>query len=62
MAPDHSYIGDSRRTGDGISVIFVIPSRSSPGVDHAEFPLSEQQLNDLTSYMLSLRRMDAGRE
>ena len=62
MAPDLSYVGDSRPDRRWHLPHFRDPAAVVPASFMPNFPLSEQQLNDLTSYMVSLRRMDVGRE
>lgn len=61
VAPDLSYVGDERPDRDWHLRHFRNPQSVSPGSFMPKFPLSEQQLNDLTSYMLSLKRMDTGK-
>jgi ubiquinol-cytochrome c reductase cytochrome b subunit len=62
VAPDLSYVGDTRPDRAWHLRHFRDPGSVSPGSIMPKFPLSAQQLNDLTSYILSLRRMDAGRK
>jgi ubiquinol-cytochrome c reductase cytochrome b subunit len=59
VAPDLSYVGDARPDRDWHLRHFRDPQSVSPGSFMPKFPLSEQQLNDLTAYMLSLKRMDS---
>ncbi|WP_447601296.1 cytochrome b N-terminal domain-containing protein [Nitrospira sp. Nam80] len=58
VAPDLSYVGDERPDRDWHMRHFRNPQSVSPGSFMPKFPLSEQQLHDLTSYMLSLKKMD----
>jgi ubiquinol-cytochrome c reductase cytochrome b subunit len=59
VAPDLSYVGDTRPDREWHLRHFRDPQSVSPGSFMPKFPLSEQQLNDLTTYMLSLKRMDS---
>jgi ubiquinol-cytochrome c reductase cytochrome b subunit len=59
VAPDLSYIGDVRPDREWHLRHFRDPQSVSPGSFMPKFPLSEQELNDLTTYMLSLKRMDS---
>ena len=56
VAPDLSTIGDMRPDRIWHLKHFRDPQSVSPGSFMPKFPLTEQQLNDLTSYMLSLKR------
>lgn len=58
VAPDLSYVGDTRPDREWHLRHFRDPQSVAPGSFMPKFPLSEQQLNDLTTYMLSLKRMD----
>src|SRR2546426_10690858 len=55
IGPDLSYVGD-QRDRDWLIKHFRDPQSTSPGSIMPKFPLSEQELNDLTAYMLSLRK------
>jgi ubiquinol-cytochrome c reductase cytochrome b subunit len=55
-APDLSYVGDRRPERDWHIRHFRDPQSVSPGSFMPKFPLDEQQLNDLTGYVLSLKR------
>ena len=56
VGPDLSYVGDTRPDREWHLRHFRDPQSVSPGSIMPKFPLTEQQLNDLTSYLLSLRR------
>jgi len=56
VGPDLSYIADARPEREWHVKHFRDPQSVSPGSFMPKFPLTEQQLNDLTSYMLSLKR------
>jgi ubiquinol-cytochrome c reductase cytochrome b subunit len=56
LAPDLSYVGDARSDREWHLKHFHDPQSVSPGSIMPKFPLSDQELHDLTSYMLSLRR------
>ena len=56
MGPDLSFVGDARPEREWHLKHFRNPQSVSPGSIMPKFPLTEQELNDLTSYMLSLRR------
>ncbi|MCS6318213.1 MAG: cbb3-type cytochrome c oxidase subunit II, partial [Nitrospira sp.] len=56
VAPDLSTIGDTRPDRAWHLKHFRDPQSVSPGSFMPKFPLTDQQLNDLTSYMLSLKR------
>lgn len=56
VGPDLSYVGDTRPDRAWHLRHFRDPQSVSPGSIMPKFPLNEQQLNDLTSYMLSLKR------
>ena len=58
VAPDLSYVGDKHPDREWHLRHFRDPQSVSPGSFMPKFPLTEQQLNDLTSYMLSLKKMD----
>jgi ubiquinol-cytochrome c reductase cytochrome b subunit len=56
LGPDLSYEGDSRPEREWHLRHFRDPQSVSPGTMMPKFPLTEQELNDLTSYVLSLKR------
>ena len=56
VAPDLSFAGDVRPDRDWHLRHFRDPQAVSPGSFMPKFPLSDQQLNDFTSYMLSLKK------
>ncbi len=56
VGPDLSYVGDTRSEREWHLRHFRDPQSVSPGSFMPKFPLNDQQLNDLTSYMLSLKR------
>lgn len=56
VGPDLSYVGEVRPERQWHLRHFRDPQSVSPGSIMPKFPLSEQELNDLTSYMLSLKR------
>ncbi len=55
VGPDLSYVGD-HRDRDWLIKHFRDPQSTSPGSIMPKFPLDEQALNDLTAYMLSLKK------
>jgi ubiquinol-cytochrome c reductase cytochrome b subunit len=55
VGPDLSYVGDHRNR-EWLIKHFRDPQSTSPGSIMPTFPLNEQQLNDLTAYMLSLKK------
>jgi ubiquinol-cytochrome c reductase cytochrome b subunit len=55
VGPDLSYVGDTRDR-DWLIKHFRNPQSTSPGSIMPQFPLDEQQLSDLTAYMLSLKK------
>src|SRR2546426_5130959 len=55
IGPDLSYGGD-HRDRDWLIKHFRDPQSTSPGSIMPKFPLKERELNDLTAYMLSLKR------
>src|SRR2546426_9205926 len=55
VGPDLSYVGD-QRDRDWLIKHFRDPQSTSPGSIMPKFPLNEQELNDLTAYMLSLKK------
>lgn len=61
VAPDLSFVGDSRPDREWHLKHFRDPQSVSPGSFMPKFPLTDQQLNDLTSYMLSLKKGSDGR-
>jgi ubiquinol-cytochrome c reductase cytochrome b subunit len=60
VGPDLSFVGDVRPERAWHLKHFRDPQSVSPGSIMPKFPLNEQELNDLTSYMLSLKRPAAG--
>ena len=60
VAPDLSFVGDRHPTRDWHIRHFKNPAAVSPGSFMPKFPLSDKQLNDLTSYMLMLRSRSKG--
>ena len=58
VAPDLSYVGDERPDREWHLRHFRDPQSVVPDSFMPKFPLSEQELNDLTSYMLSLKKTD----
>ena len=52
LAPDLSSIGDARPDREWHVKHFRDPQSVSPGSIMPKFPLTEPELNDLTSYML----------
>ena len=56
VAPDLSFVGDTRPEQEWHLKHFKDPQSVSPGSFMPKFPLTDQQLHDLTSYMLSLKR------
>jgi cbb3-type cytochrome oxidase cytochrome c subunit len=56
VGPDLSYEGDARPDREWHIRHFQDPQSVSPGSFMPKFPLNEEQLNDLTSYMLSLKK------
>jgi len=56
IGPDLSYVGDRRPEPEWHFKHFRNPQSVSPGSIMPKFPLTDQELHDLTSYMLSLRR------
>jgi ubiquinol-cytochrome c reductase cytochrome b subunit len=57
VGPDLSFVGDARPEREWHLKHFRDPQSVSPGSFMPKLPLSEQQLNDLTSYMLSLKKV-----
>ncbi len=55
VGPDLSYVGETR-TRDWLIQHFRDPQSTSPGSIMPKVPLKEQELDDLTAYMLSLRK------
>jgi ubiquinol-cytochrome c reductase cytochrome b subunit len=55
VGPDLSYVGETR-TRDWLIQHFRDPQSTSPGSIMPKFPLKELELNDLTAYMLSLKK------
>ena len=58
IAPDLSFVGDARPDRDWHLKHFRDPQSVSPGSFMPKYPLADQQLHDLTSYMLSLKRVE----
>ena len=56
VGPDLSYVGDRRPDRAWHLKHFRDPPSVSPGSIMPKFPLTDQELNDLTSYILSLRK------
>jgi len=56
VGPDLSYVGDQRPDREWHLKHFRNPQSVSPGSIMPKFPLTDQELQDLTSYMLSLKR------
>lgn len=56
VAPDLSFVGDARPEQEWHLKHFKDPQSVSPGSFMPKFPLTDRQLHDLTSYMLSLKR------
>jgi ubiquinol-cytochrome c reductase cytochrome b subunit len=56
LGPDLSYEGDTRPDRAWHIRRFRDPQSMSPGSVMPKFPLNDQQLQDLTSYMLSLKK------
>jgi len=56
IGPDLSYVGDARPDREWHIKHFLDPQSVSPGSIMPKFPLTEAELQDLTSYMLSLKR------
>jgi quinol-cytochrome oxidoreductase complex cytochrome b subunit len=56
VGPDLSFVGDARPERAWHLKHFRDPQSVSPGSIMPKLPLSEQELDDLTSYMLSLKR------
>lgn len=55
IAPDLSYVADRRPDREWHIQHFKDPQSVSPGSFMPKFPLNDKQLNDLASYMLSLK-------
>lgn len=55
VGPDLSYVGDTRTEREWHYRHFRDPQSVSPGSIMPKFPLNEQELFDLTSYMLNLK-------
>lgn len=56
LGPDLSYEGDSRPDRDWHLRHFKDPQSVAPGSIMPKFPLTDQELGELTSYMLSLKK------
>ena len=56
IGPDLSYVGDARPDRGWHFKHFHDPQSVSPGSIMPKFPLTDAELQDLTSYMLSLKR------
>ena len=55
MGPDLSYVGNRRTDRDWHIRHLRDPASVSPGSIMPKFPLSEREMNDLASYLLSLK-------
>ena len=55
LAPDLSFVADRRPDRDWHIQHFKNPSAVIPGSFMPKFPLNDRELNDLTSYMLTLK-------
>ena len=55
IAPDLSYVADRRPDREWHIQHFKDPASVSPGSFMPKFPLNDQELNDLTSYILTLK-------
>jgi ubiquinol-cytochrome c reductase cytochrome b subunit len=56
IGPDLSFVGDKRPDREWHLKHFKDPQSVSPGSFMPKFPLTDPQLNELTSYMLSLKK------
>ena len=56
VGPDLSFVGDQRPDRQWHLKHFRDPQSVSPGSIMPKFPLTDQEINDLATYMLSLRR------
>ncbi len=56
VGPDLSYVADARPDRQWHLKHFRDPQSTSPGSIMPKFPLTEPELNDLTSYVLTLKR------
>ena len=56
VGPDLSYVGERRPEREWHVKHFHDPRSVSPASIMPKFPLSEQEINDLTSYVLSLKK------
>jgi ubiquinol-cytochrome c reductase cytochrome b subunit len=56
VAPDLSFVGDDKPDREWHLRHFRDPASVSPGSFMPKFPLTDAQLNDLTAYMLSLKK------
>lgn len=56
VGPDLSYVGDARPDRDWHYRHFRDPQSVSPGSIMPKFPLNDQDIHDLTSYVLTLKR------
>ena len=56
VGPDLSFVGDRRPDREWHLKHFRNPQSVSPGSIMPKFPLTDQELQDLTSYILTLRR------
>lgn len=56
IGPDLSYVGDARPDREWHLKHFHDPQSVTPGSIMPKFPLTETELQDLTSYMLNLKR------
>jgi ubiquinol-cytochrome c reductase cytochrome b subunit len=56
IGPELSFVGDTRPDREWHLKHFKDPQSVSPGSFMPKFPLTDPQLNELTSYMLSLKK------
>jgi len=56
LCPDLSYVGDTRPDRTWHLRHFRDPQSVSPGSIMPKFPLNDQEVNDLASYVLTLKR------
>ena len=54
IAPDLSYVADRRPEREWHLQHFLHPTSVSPDSIMPKFPFTDQELNDLTNYMLTL--------
>ncbi len=60
VSPDLSFVGDRHPNREWHIQHFKDPQSVSPGSFMPKFPLTEKQLNDLTSYILTLKSSQPG--